>query len=208
MSNSKARKRKVEEFGGKCARCGYNRSIDALQFHHIDSSEKQQWSVQKGKASLAEVQTYPTRFELLCANCHFEEHARLNQLRRQYRPCLVCSKPVMIRPYRINSNHERFCSKACLYTYRTTHAATSESIAARVMAKVHKTRTCWEWTGSFSGVTPVINITSADGSHAPQSARRVVYETIVGPLRPDQKRLRRICNNPLCVRPHGKHITP
>ena len=26
--------------GGKCNRCGYNKCIDALVFHHVDSSQK------------------------------------------------------------------------------------------------------------------------------------------------------------------------
>lgn len=59
--------------GGKCGRCNYNRSIHALHFHHVDSTEKRSWR-KDGKVSIAEVRTHPERFELLCANCHAEEH--------------------------------------------------------------------------------------------------------------------------------------
>ena len=31
----------VEYKGGKCEKCGYNKCIDALDFHHIDPSKKE-----------------------------------------------------------------------------------------------------------------------------------------------------------------------
>src|SRR5215207_2717807 len=37
----KDRKRKaVELLGGKCGRCGYDRNLSALQFHHLDQLDK------------------------------------------------------------------------------------------------------------------------------------------------------------------------
>ena len=30
----------VEEKGGKCAICGYNNCLDALDFHHLNESDK------------------------------------------------------------------------------------------------------------------------------------------------------------------------
>ncbi len=61
------------QFGGKCAHCGYNRYLVALHFHHLDSSEKYQWS-KDGKVSLREIRAHPERFTLLCPTCHFETH--------------------------------------------------------------------------------------------------------------------------------------
>jgi hypothetical protein len=34
-----AKRELVERFGGKCQRCGYDRCMRALQFHHADDSE-------------------------------------------------------------------------------------------------------------------------------------------------------------------------
>ncbi len=67
------RKSLKEQFGGKCNRCDYSKCFAALHFHHLDSSEKYKYS-KKGDASLKEIQQHPERFELICANCHAEEH--------------------------------------------------------------------------------------------------------------------------------------
>ena len=65
----------VEYKGGQCIKCGYNKCIDALDFHHI-----------KGKDFSISAKGYTKSWEtvkkeldkcvLLCANCHREEHAR------------------------------------------------------------------------------------------------------------------------------------
>lgn len=64
----------VREVGSKCVRCGYNKCLGALEFHHLDPSEKdpdfktmRSWSKER---KLVEVK----KCELLCANCHREEH--------------------------------------------------------------------------------------------------------------------------------------
>jgi hypothetical protein len=67
-------------FGGCCCRCGYDRCIAALHFHHKDSSEKRLWNTTRvtggrGSTSVREVRAHPERFELVCANCHFEIHS-------------------------------------------------------------------------------------------------------------------------------------
>lgn len=63
----------LETWGAVCQRCGYSKSISALHFHHIDSSQKKEmFSARYG--SLIEVEKHPERFLLLCANCHAEEH--------------------------------------------------------------------------------------------------------------------------------------
>lgn len=67
-----------QSFGGKCNRCGYSKCNAALHFHHNDSSEKKTYS-KKGSSNLKELRLHPERFELLCANCHFEEHNLENE---------------------------------------------------------------------------------------------------------------------------------
>jgi len=62
----------VELKGGKCERCGYNRCLGALEFHHMDPSKKE-FQISKNR-SLESMQEELDKCILLCANCHKEEH--------------------------------------------------------------------------------------------------------------------------------------
>jgi hypothetical protein len=74
----KVREMAVEYKGGKCELCGYNRCIDAFEFHHNDSSKKNFGISEKGYTrSWKEVVKELESCLLLCANCHRELHARL-----------------------------------------------------------------------------------------------------------------------------------
>ena len=67
------KKHLVERHGGKCVECGYNKSIYALQFHHIDPSTKSFGIAQAGVTrSYAELEAEADKCILLCANCHAE----------------------------------------------------------------------------------------------------------------------------------------
>ena len=63
--------------GGKCERCGYDKCEAALQFHHIDPTEKD-FSISHinlGKEfNLEKLYQEVDKCILLCANCHAEEH--------------------------------------------------------------------------------------------------------------------------------------
>lgn len=63
--------------GGKCERCGYDKCLRALEFHHIDPNEKDfQVSAFKNYSRLKkEVE----KCMLLCANCHAEIHDSINK---------------------------------------------------------------------------------------------------------------------------------
>lgn len=63
----------VLEAGGKCCKCGYDRCLRALQFHHRDPEEKK-FSLGSGIKSLAAMRLEATKCDLLCANCHVELH--------------------------------------------------------------------------------------------------------------------------------------
>lgn len=71
-----ARRRKVkailvEEAGGCCARCGFAESLAALQFHHLDPSEKEFHIAHQGVTrSIARARDEARKCILLCANCH------------------------------------------------------------------------------------------------------------------------------------------
>jgi hypothetical protein len=67
--------------GGKCTKCGYDKCLQALEFHHTDPSTKYKHN---GKAiSIRQMVNLKTRKEvleetkkciLLCSNCHKELH--------------------------------------------------------------------------------------------------------------------------------------
>ncbi len=75
-----AQKEKFVKYkGGKCAICGYNRCIKALDFHHLDPSKKEsslsQGRSRKFETSLKELD----KCILVCSNCHREIHAGLHE---------------------------------------------------------------------------------------------------------------------------------
>ena len=68
----------VEYMGGKCAHCGYDKCVQALQFHHKDPTKKDFGIGSKGHTRKWEaIKTELDKCVMLCANCHAEEHARL-----------------------------------------------------------------------------------------------------------------------------------
>ena len=72
----------VREAGGSCARCGYDRCLSALQFHHRDPSEKRFNLSRRGVTrSLTRARAEAAKCVLLCANCHAEVEASLPDLR-------------------------------------------------------------------------------------------------------------------------------
>jgi hypothetical protein len=69
----------VEYKGGKCERCNYNKSLRALTFHHIDPKEKD-FSISGNHCrSFESVKKELDKCILLCANCHAEEHERIDR---------------------------------------------------------------------------------------------------------------------------------
>jgi 5-methylcytosine-specific restriction endonuclease McrA len=63
----------VDEAGGCCALCGYDRHLGALQFHHIDPTTKHFAIAHTGTTiSLERARSETSKCVLLCANCHAE----------------------------------------------------------------------------------------------------------------------------------------
>lgn len=61
--------------GGKCIKCGYNKCIAALEFHHLDSNIKDFGISSKGYTkSWEKVKIELDKCELVCSNCHMEIH--------------------------------------------------------------------------------------------------------------------------------------
>ena len=73
--------------GGCCSRCGYDRSLRALHFHHTDPADKKQLDQRSTRfnASYLAQRAWPPAdefwdefwsCELICANCHMETEER------------------------------------------------------------------------------------------------------------------------------------
>ncbi len=84
----------VEYMGEKCKNCGYNKCIQALDFHHINPDEKE--------FSLSKLMNH--KFEtiikelnkciLLCSNCHMETHQELyDKIETKYMVATVGIEP-------------------------------------------------------------------------------------------------------------------
>ena len=68
----------VEYKGGCCQICGYNKCVGALEFHHIDPSQKLFGVGQNGATrNLEDNKREADKCILVCANCHREIHAGL-----------------------------------------------------------------------------------------------------------------------------------
>ena len=66
----------VEEAGGACRLCGYDRYVGALQFHHLDPAQKRfALSVGGLTRSLEKAREESRKCVLLCSNCHAEVEA-------------------------------------------------------------------------------------------------------------------------------------
>lgn len=77
----KLREQAVEYKGGKCMFCGYNRYLGALDFHHLNSEDKEFGISKDGiTRSWKRVKKELNKCILVCSNCHREVHAGILQL--------------------------------------------------------------------------------------------------------------------------------
>ncbi|HAW60312.1 MAG TPA: hypothetical protein DCW86_02420 [Actinobacteria bacterium] len=73
----KIREKAIEYLGGKCQICGYDKCTEALEFHHLNDSNKDFGISSGGHArSWERVKSELEKCMLLCANCHREVHAK------------------------------------------------------------------------------------------------------------------------------------
>lgn len=62
-----------QQRGGQCIRCGYNKCLKALEFHHLDPSQKD-FTISNDHFKLQEAVEESKKCILLCSNCHKELH--------------------------------------------------------------------------------------------------------------------------------------
>lgn len=63
--------------GGKCERCGYNKCMRALEFHHLNPQEKDFGISVNLSRTIDELRAEVDKCILLCSNCHAEVHQEL-----------------------------------------------------------------------------------------------------------------------------------
>ena len=67
----------IDYKGGKCERCGYDKCMRALEFHHLNPNEKDFGLSRCLTKSIPALKAEVDKCILLCSNCHAEEHQRL-----------------------------------------------------------------------------------------------------------------------------------
>jgi DNA invertase Pin-like site-specific DNA recombinase len=70
----KDKKRKLVEYkGGCCEKCGYDKCIDAFDFHHMDPNQKD-FGISAKSYSFERLKKEVDKCILVCKNCHAELH--------------------------------------------------------------------------------------------------------------------------------------
>ena len=67
----------VKLLGGKCCKCGYNKCIDALEFHHENQDEKEFKLGSGNTMSWKDYKSEAMKCILVCSNCHKEIHSEI-----------------------------------------------------------------------------------------------------------------------------------
>lgn len=70
------KKQMIDYKGGRCKICGYNKCVEALEFHHLNPNEKD-FNISGGTKSFKKLKPEIDKCILICANCHREIHAGL-----------------------------------------------------------------------------------------------------------------------------------
>lgn len=74
----------VDYKGGKCEICGYDKCLNALDFHHINKEEKNfALNSSNYNKSIELLKKEVDKCILVCANCHREIHYQENEQRRK-----------------------------------------------------------------------------------------------------------------------------
>jgi 5-methylcytosine-specific restriction endonuclease McrA len=73
--NRKNKQEAVELMGGKCNSCGFDLFYEALEFHHLDPSEKDPKFTNVSNWGMERIKEELSKCVMLCSNCHKGAHA-------------------------------------------------------------------------------------------------------------------------------------
>lgn len=154
----------IYALGGKCCLCEYNKCNDALEFHHIDPSEKDfHWGKINGNIrSWATIISEMKKCVCVCSNCHREVHAGLVTIpsdaqlfdesliptelvydRSSHDDCPVCGK--------LKLKARRTCSTGCANAVR--HRVKKVDWTVHDVVKLVDKHKTYEAVGELLGVT-------------------------------------------------------
>lgn len=74
LFRTKTKEKAVEYKGGKCVKCGYDKCVKALEFHHLDPNEKDFGISINCNRAWEKIKIELDKCILVCANCHREIH--------------------------------------------------------------------------------------------------------------------------------------
>lgn len=135
------KKKAIELMGGKCSKCGYCRNYAALEFHHLDPSQKDfDFNVGR-RRSWNKLIVEIKKCVLLCSNCHKEEHypnMAVSDETPESNPSLNW-KPVELKPTGLCPSCQtevfgtKYCSQACSKNARRRATRPSRDELARLI---------------------------------------------------------------------------
>lgn len=70
----------IKLLGGKCCKCGYDKCVDALEFHHENQDEKEFKLGSGNTMSWKDYKSEAMKCILVCSNCHKEIHAKIGYI--------------------------------------------------------------------------------------------------------------------------------
>lgn len=84
QSNRKNRIKRniVKKIGDKCSICGYDKCIDALCFHHLESEDKEMNIGNIWNRSVEFIMKEVKKCILVCSNCHIEIHYKIRNSKK------------------------------------------------------------------------------------------------------------------------------
>lgn len=121
------KRRMVKMLGGKCMRCRYNRCLAAMEFHHLDPSQKEIEPARLIKLSWPKVVRELKKCCLLCSVCHKEEHAAIELFNVVPTIKTMLDKPVLAPTGK--------CPHCGTEVFGTIHCSTACSAASRRKVK-------------------------------------------------------------------------
>lgn len=104
----KRRQELIKIMGGKCAICGYDKNIAALELHHLDPNQKD-YGLSSGNCKSIEQDIEEVKkCILVCANCHREIHSGeyQEQLKSSFQQDIA---EEILQTYQKNVRIEKFC---------------------------------------------------------------------------------------------------
>lgn len=143
----------IEQFGGKCQVCGYDKCINALQFHHVDPNTKQyEPTYVIMRMSWENAFKELKKCILVCSNCHAEIHYQDLDIN----PTQLAAKIHIKTCERCNNNFEtkdierKHCSVGCQTLSRRK---VSKEPNKSDLKKLIENKTPWKQIGKMYGVS-------------------------------------------------------